>query len=217
VSFLRSWHERPKRRGTFNAGEGEVSRGEQKYHYICSRCHGLYGQGDTGPSIINSDFLEAASDYFLSEMIAKGRQGTAMIGWSTAVTDQEKLSQQDVADVIVFLRHAVLNPPDVIYPGPSFGSADEGKKLYKTLCSECHGQEGEGPQAPALNNQELLNGATNGYLFATISCGRMDTEMPSWGRGAGKYRILSSQERQDVVTYLRRWQRVVIKKKVVGK
>jgi mono/diheme cytochrome c family protein len=139
-----------------------------------------------------------------------------MIGWSTAVTKQEKLIPQDIADVIAFLRHAVLNPPDVIYPGPSFGSAEGGEKLYQAHCAECHGKVGEGPQAPALNNQELLNAATNGYLFATISRGRMDTEMPSWGRGSRQYRILNSQERHDIVTYLRRWQRVVIKKKVIG-
>ncbi len=214
VAFLRSWPKSSRRRGDFKTESGDVSRGEQKYHYICSRCHGLYGQGDTGPSIINSDFLDAASDHFLSVMIAKGRVGTPMIGWTTAVTEQEKLSPQDIADVIIFLRYAALNPPDVIYPGPSFGSAVEGERLYQKLCVECHGKEGEGAQAPALNNQELLNAATNGYLFATISRGRMGTEMPSWGRGSQKYRVLNSQERHDLVTYLRRWQKVVIKKRV---
>lgn len=214
IAFLRSWYKGRKRRGDFSTETGDVTRGEQKYHYICSRCHGLYGQGDTGPSIINGNFLAAASDYFLSEMIARGRRGTAMIGWSTAVSAQEKLSSQDISDVIIFLRHAALNPPDVIYPGSSFGSAGEGEKLYQALCAECHGKEGEGPQAPALNNQELLNAATNGYLFATISLGRAGTEMPSWGRGSEKYRALSSQERHDIVTYLRRWQKVVIKKRV---
>jgi mono/diheme cytochrome c family protein len=212
LAFLKSWKGFSQRPGSFSASQGDISRGEEKYHYLCSRCHGIYGQGDTGPAIFNPDFLDAASDYFLSEMIAKGRRGTAMIGWSTAVSQQVKLSSADVADVIAFLRHSTVNPPDIIYPGPSFGSAEKGIRLYQNLCGECHGRNGEGPSAPALNNQELLNAATNGYLYATISKGRAGTEMPSWGKGSDEYRSLNTQERNDLVAYLRQWQRVVIKK-----
>jgi len=214
LAFLKSWQDAPERRGSFAAAEGDVTRGEEKYHYLCSRCHGIYGQGDTGPSIINVDFLDAASDFFLAEMIAKGRQGTAMLGWSTAVSKQVQLSAKDIADVIAFLRHSAANPPDVIYPGPSFGSAEQGNILFQRLCVECHGKNGEGSLAPALNNQELLNAATNGFLYATISRGRAGTEMPSWGRRSDKFPRLSSEERHDVTAFLRAWQRVVIKKRL---
>lgn len=210
IAFLKSWQDVSARLGSFSASEGDISSGEEKYHYLCSRCHGIYGQGDTGPAIFNRDFLETASDYFLFEMIAHGRRGTAMIGWSTAVSKQVKLAEGDVADVIAFLRHSAANPPDVIYPGPSFGSSEKGIRLFQDLCAECHGKNGEGTLAPALNNQELLNAATNGYLYATISRGRTGTEMPSWGRGSDKYRTLNTQERHDIVAYLRQWQRFVI-------
>ncbi len=212
VTFLRNWSMGMAKLGVFSADLGDVSRGEEKYHYLCSRCHGIYGQGDTGPAIFNPDFQNAASDYFLSEMIAKGRQGTAMIGWSTDVSSQERLSASDIADVIVFLRHSSQNPPDVIYPGPIFGSAEKGESLFEELCIECHGRLGEGSQAPALNNQEFQNAATNGYIYATLSLGRSGTEMPTWGRGSDRYRALTTQERHDIVAYLRQWQKVVIKK-----
>jgi mono/diheme cytochrome c family protein len=212
VAFLRGFSKGMARRGIFSADLGDVSRGEEKYHYLCSRCHGIYGQGDTGPAIFNPDFHNATSDYFLSEMIAKGRQGTAMIGWSTDVSKQERLSASDIADVITYLRHSSQNPPDVIYPGPIFGSAEKGRALFQELCVECHGRLGEGLQAPALYNQEFLNAATNGYIYATISLGRNGTDMPSWGRGSNKCRVLNSQERHDIVAYLRQWQKVVIKK-----
>jgi hypothetical protein len=71
---------------------------------------------------------------------------------------------------------------------------------------------GEGSQAPALNNQEFLNAATNGFIYATLSIGRNGTAMPSWGRGSDKHRALDFQERHDIVAYLRQWQKVVIKK-----
>jgi cbb3-type cytochrome c oxidase subunit III len=212
IAFLRGWFGGTSRRGPFSADSGDLSRGEERYHYLCSRCHGIYGQGDTGPALFNLDFQNAASDYFLSEMIARGRQGTAMIGWSTAVSRQDRLSPSDIADVVAYLRHASQNPPDVIYPGPIFGSAEKGEKLFKELCVECHGRLGEGSQAPALNNQEFLNAATNGFIYATLSIGRNGTAMPSWGRGSDKHRALDFQERHDIVAYLRQWQKVVIKK-----
>ena len=212
VAFLRGWFKGESRRGSFSADSGNVSLGEERYHYLCSRCHGIYGQGDTGPALFNLDFQNAVSDYFLSEMIARGRQGTAMIGWSTAVSRQDRLSTSDIADVVAYLRHASQNPPDVIYTGPIFGSAEKGKILFQELCVECHGQLGEGSQAPALNNQEFLNAATNGFIYATLSLGRNGTDMPSWGQGSDEYRTLAFQERHDIVAFLRQWQKVVIKK-----
>jgi mono/diheme cytochrome c family protein len=82
--------------------------------------------------------------------------------------------------------------------------------VFEKNCAECHGQHGEGPKAPALNNQELLNGGTNGYLYATISLGRENTKMPSWGRGDERHKKLSIQERHDLLAYVRKWQNVII-------
>jgi mono/diheme cytochrome c family protein len=212
TAFLKGWFGGKSRRGSFSADSGDSARGEERYHYLCSRCHGIYGQGDTGPAILNLDFQNAASDYFLSEMIANGRRGTAMIGWSTAVSKQDRLSPSDIADVVAYLRRASQNPPVVIYPGPIFGSAEKGKRSFQELCVECHGQLGEGSQALALNNQEFLNAATNGFIYATLSLGRTGTDMPSWGRGSNRYRVLTTQERHDIVAFLRQWQKVVIKK-----
>ena len=212
LPFLRSWGDESGRRPAAPEAEGDAELGKEQYHYLCSRCHGLYGQGDTGPAIQNPDFLAAASDGFLTAMITYGRRGTAMFGWATAVSQQERLSAQDVADVIAFLRiTSASRPLEVIYAGPNFGSSERGAPLFTSHCAECHGRAGEGPKAPALNSQELINAATNGYFFATISLGRSSTAMPSWGKEAGDRSALSVQERQDIVSFIRGWQRVVIK------
>ena len=135
-----------------------------------------------------------------------------MFGWTTAVSLNERLSSENVADVIAYLRKAAENPPEVIYAGPGFGSSERGSPLFLSHCTECHGPNGEGTKAPALNNQELLNAATNGYFFATLSLGRSETEMPAWGKGTDKYPAIDSQARYDIVAFLRSWQRIVIKK-----
>jgi hypothetical protein len=62
-----------------------------------------------------------------------------------------------------------------------------------------------------LNNQDFLNAATNGYILGTISLGRIDTPMPSWGRGSEKYPVMTGAGRQDVVAYIRSWQKARIK------
>jgi hypothetical protein len=56
-----------------------------------------------------------------------------------------------------------------------------------------------------------LNAATNGYFLATISLGRTGTGMPSWGRGDEKHPQLSGEQRQDIVAFLRSWQKTLIK------
>lgn len=210
ITHLRGWQTSPSRRGTFDASNGNAKNGEQLYHYRCSRCHGTYGQGDSGPALFTADLLDTASDYFLAEMITKGRHATAMFGWEKDVASKDRLSRVQVADIISFLRTSAKTPKDIIHPGGNLGHADTGKILFENNCAVCHGQHGEGVKAPALNNQELLNGATNGYLYATMSLGRQNTKMPSWGRGDENHKKLSIQERHDVVAFVRTWQNVVI-------
>jgi mono/diheme cytochrome c family protein len=99
-----------------------------------------------------------------------------------------------------------------IYPGESLGNPASGEKLFEKHCSDCHGYNGEGTKAPALNNQEFLNAASNGYILGTISLGRENTAMPSWGRGGEKYSKLGGSQRWDIVSYIRSWQKLVIQK-----
>ncbi|MBN1482544.1 hypothetical protein EH223_10905 [candidate division KSB1 bacterium] len=211
ISYVRTWQTTPGRRGVYDASNGNSTNGEQLYHYRCSRCHGTYGQGDSGPALINKDLLAAASDFYLSEMITKGRHNTAMFGWIKDVASKDKLSNEQVADIIIFLRQSAAQPKEFIYAGSNLGVAETGAKLFQQHCITCHGPNGAGTKAPALNNQELLNAGSNGYLFATIALGRKNSAMPAWGHGDETHVKLMIQERYDVVAFLRKWQTVVIK------
>jgi mono/diheme cytochrome c family protein len=191
--------------------EADLEQGALSYHYLCSRCHGEFGEGETGPSIINRDFLEAADDRFLYETIALGRSHTAMFGWSTDLYNQEKLDPQDISNIIAYLRSSISKELTYVYQGSNPGQHSEGAILYEKHCKECHGLSGEGVKAPALNNQEFLRAASNGYLLATITLGRSGTAMPSWGYGDEEHIKLSGKERQDLVAYIRSLQRIHIK------
>ena len=110
------------------------------------------------------------------------------------------------------MRDVAAGERDYIYQGSNPGDATEGKGLFTANCAECHGENGEGTTAPALNNQEFLNTATNGYLIATVSIGRQGSKMPSWGIGNEEYPALNSEQRKDITAYVRSWQRFRIHK-----
>lgn len=211
LTVIRSWNaSRPTGRD-ITLPVPDLKKGALSYHFLCSRCHGEFGEGETGPSIINADFLEAASNNFLYGTIAEGRVHTAMFGWSTDVFDQEKLEKQDISNIIGFMRKSATNPLSYIYPGSNPGNRVMGAEVFALRCAECHGPDGEGTNAPALNNQEFLSAASNGFLLATITVGRKGTAMPSWGYGSAEYPVLSGKEREDLVAFLRSWQRIRIK------
>jgi mono/diheme cytochrome c family protein len=211
VSYIRSWEGRSTQISSMELAVQDPEEGALKFHFLCSRCHGEFGEGETGPSIINSDFLEAASDGFLFETIARGREHTAMFGWSSDVYNQEKLDREDIGNIIGFMRASSLKPLTYIYQGSNPGRSSEGAVIFQERCAKCHGPSGEGIKAPALNNQEFLSAASNGYLMATVTLGRKGTAMPSWGYGQGEYPALTAAERQDLVAYIRSWQRIRIK------
>jgi cbb3-type cytochrome c oxidase subunit III len=211
VTHLRSWGIHDPGVPDQDLVATDLEEGALKYHYLCSRCHGEFGEGETGPAIINRDFLEVAGDRFLYETIAEGRMHTAMFGWSSDVYNQEQLSGGDIANIIGFMRASSQKPLTYIYQGSNPGRSEEGKSIFTDRCAECHGPSGEGVKAPALNNQEFLSGASNGYLMATVTLGRKGTAMPSWGYGQEGYPSLTATERQDVVAYLRSWQRIRIR------
>jgi len=211
LAMLSSWRTTRSSFGAFPLPEADQEQGALSYHFLCSRCHGEFGEGETGPAIINRDFLEVADDNFLYETVARGRAHTAMFGWSSDVYNQEQLDPGDISNIIGFMRNEAKAELSYVYPGSNPGDSESGKALFAKHCTECHGKAGEGPKAPALDNQEFLSAASNGFLLATITIGRSGTDMPAWAYGSPEHPILSGKERTDLVAYLRSYQRIRIK------
>lgn len=211
ISYLSLWKGNSPTANELVLLEADREDGALKYHFLCSRCHGEFGEGETGPAIINKDFLAVAGDGFLYETIAKGREHTAMFGWTADVFNQEKLEQDQISNIIGFMRASVKGPLTYVYSGSNPGNSKTGAAIFQKQCVECHGSSGEGIKGPALNNQEFLSAASNGYLMATITLGRKHTAMPSWGYGQGDYPVISGSDRQHLVAHIRSFQRIKIK------
>lgn len=211
LAYISSWRKGRSSTTEISLHEPDLEQGALSYHFLCFRCHGEFGEGETGPAIINRDFLEAASNRMLYETIALGRSHTAMFGWSTDVYNQEKLERTDISNIIGHMRTSALDELTYVYQGSNPGQHLEGESLFEKHCAECHGRTGGGDKAPALNNQEFLSAASNGYLLATITLGRSGSAMPSWGYGDEEHLLLGGNERQDLVAYIRSFQRIHIK------
>jgi cytochrome c oxidase cbb3-type subunit 3 len=118
------------------------------------------------------------------------------------------LSSQEIKELLTFLRswqkEAQREPRTGIR-----GSPKNGKKLYQKNCANCHGREGKGElgMGPALNNQDFLKSASDGFLWDTTARGRRDTPMFPSLRGLEGVRQLSEQEIDDLVTFIRSWEK----------
>ncbi len=71
-----------------------------------------------------------------------------------------------------------------------------GAKLYEQTCQSCHGGEGRGDRAPALNSGRFARGAEDGEIFLNIRNGIGGTQMPPFA-------ALGSDAAWHLVAYIR--------------
>ncbi len=186
--------------------------GETLYAAFCSGCHGPRGEGrrfhgqPLAPAIGHPDFVAVAEDHFLTKTIENGRPGRRMPAFSQ---QEVGLTSAEIAAIIAFLRSnaGVSSPtPGRLEPRWVKGNPAEGKSLYERWCAGCHGQDGSGPEAPALNQPSLLQVATDDYLVNTIRRGRSGTAMQGFAHPSVSHPVLSDEEIEAIVTYIRTWE-----------
>jgi mono/diheme cytochrome c family protein len=203
--------------------------GATLFSTFCVACHGPTGQGRRfpgtypAPAIANSDFQAVATDEFLAETIANGRPGRRMPAWGPGGGG---LRPEEVREIVAHLRQlggakgpsaqiaTAATVPEKVGESATAkrprrwvkGFAEAGRWLYALECAGCHGKEGEGPEAPALNNKGFLAAADDTYLVETIGRGRHGTPMPSFRQGSPTNRALTPTGIEAIVTYIRTWE-----------
>lgn len=227
VGFIRRWEPNEADRSFVSASRGEARIGGALYRANCSGCHGLNGEGgQIGISLRAPGFLAIVSDDMLAETILRGRANTAMPAWrqfdNRDISDllafirswQPLRSQRE--EVLAFLKQSHTSPkresgasegsalrdaslPALLTDGGYQPSVPTGLTLYRSRCTVCHGDSGEGNIGPSINNPAVLSIVSNEFLHDTIVRGRPGTAMPAW-------RQLSSEDVADVIALLRSWQ-----------
>ena len=79
-----------------------------------------------------------------------------------------------------------------------------GRELYAANCATCHGQEGEGVDAPPLNSKQFLAEAHDEAIFNIIASGVPGTEMPAWSQRHGG--PFTDEEIRQIVAFIRAWE-----------
>ncbi len=89
---------------------------------------------------------------------------------------------------------------------PGQGDAAVGAQLYERNCTLCHGIQGQGVDAPPLQNSNFVATAGNAAIMQVIADGRPGTEMPGWLQDNGG--PLAEPAIADLVAYLQALQGV---------
>ncbi len=78
---------------------------------------------------------------------------------------------------------------------PLRGAEDDGRRLYLSQCSACHGMDGEGGRGPSLNRPRLVQAPDDEALYRVIRYGIEGTEMPRTWLSPEKIRAVMRQVR----------------------
>ncbi|NOX63404.1 MAG: c-type cytochrome [Chloroflexi bacterium] len=79
-----------------------------------------------------------------------------------------------------------------------------GRSLYAQNCASCHGEQGEGVDAPALNDKKFLANTSDETIFSLISSGVPSTEMPAWSQVHGG--PFTDEQVRQLVAFIRSWE-----------
>lgn len=149
----------------------------------CAACHGSDARGARGyPNLTDEEWNYGGDPAQIFATIKGGRMGVMpAFGAGIAVEQRELL-----ADYVTHLAGRNVDAARV----------EQGKALFTTNCSACHGLNGEGNPllgAPKLANEIWLHGSGRNVIFDVITNGRM-SQMPAQEAilGADRVHVLAA-------------------------
>ncbi len=186
VAFIRSWQDTAPSIEEL-AYQGDPLEGAVLFSTTCYACHGVSGEGAAGPRLNEPALLEKYDDEYFRQVIANGRPDRGMPTWGSV------LSPTQIEDLVAYIRSWQKEVPVAI--AELGGDVDRGESIFASTCVACHGPRGSGTSiAPRLAEAPILSDPN--AVYATISEGRLEAGMPSWGQ------VLSPAEINDVIAYL---------------
>jgi mono/diheme cytochrome c family protein len=175
---------------TLSAANGTPAAiGQDLYSQYCSICHGDFGEGGANPAlsgdiiapISTAEYLKTRDNLTLSSIISQGQPNFGMSPFGS--TFGGPLDEDEIDAIVTFIRTWEDNPPVELPPEiKSTNVPLAGPEVYTSLCSQCHGEAGEGGIGPSLHD-EALQQASDREIFESISVGHSATSMIAWGMG----------------------------------
>jgi hypothetical protein len=121
-----------------------------------------------------------------------------MPAWSQA--HGGPFTDEEIRQMVAFIRSWEPTAPDLGQQRMRV-DAQRGAQIFAGTCAICHGPNGQGGTAPALNDPVKLQQFDDAWYAETIARGRPAQGMPVWGT------VLSPQQIGDLVALLGAWRR----------
>ncbi len=187
------------------AGAPDLVAAQALYEQNCTSCHGNLGEGGLNPAragdiiapISTAEYLRTRDDQTLRAIISQGQPNFGMSPFGDSFGGP--LNDEQVDAIVAFMRAWEANPPVDLPPEVSEvpQPTASGREVYAQLCSQCHGQRGEGGIGTALGAPVWQAANQDTAIFDAINLGHEATAMIAWGE------ILSSQQIEQLVKHIR--------------
>ncbi|HYT80529.1 MAG TPA: cytochrome c [Actinomycetota bacterium] len=128
-------------------------------------------------------------------------------------TVRRSLERWQMAGVIMFVLLVASFPLYKAVEGPRREDAlkarqtalvSSGRQLWALNCSSCHGGQGQGFSAPALNSKQFLTSIADDQMHRIVAAGITGTPMPAWWNEFGG--PLTDEQIAAIVAYVRSWE-----------
>jgi cbb3-type cytochrome c oxidase subunit III len=200
-----------------------MSAGESVYKQSCMVCHGPSADGvvGLGKPLRNSAYVLDSDDAELFSNIAEGRAPDHPLnttGIMMPARGAQNISDDQINDVITYLRSI----QDSTQPRASVDAwvkeesavsemafSGPGHDLYVSLCSSCHGPNGEGLDGlgKPFTTSEFVKDSTDKEIIMMVKMGRpiwdaantSGIDMPPKGGNPA----MSDDELNDIIAYIR--------------
>lgn len=154
----------PPARNPLEGDAAAIRTGMGLFRGRCAECHGMDARGVRGPDITQV-WASGRTDGGLNRTIRAGIPGTEMPA-------NPRVSEHEAWQILAYLRTLAATTPA---RGERAGNAENGQKLYRSMCASCHRANGAGGRlGPDLSrvgvsrSREMLEtrirGAVEGFL-----------------------------------------------------
>ena len=186
----------------------QIKEGAILFSENCAVCHGEQGQGRVGATLAK-DWPSLQPSMLVKSTIENGIPGSVMPAWKGTLSDAQIdtiityiLSWQSGENIpLPTPKPATPRAPITPVPGV-VGDPNMGVVLFDENCTLCHGSNGEGRIAPALNIDWASN-RPDLLIKQTIGEGIKGSVMPAWSQANGG--PLSEENINDIVAYILSW------------
>jgi len=166
----------------------------------------MKGEGGIGGSLNDSLWIKASTDKAVYGVIARGRKNTQMtpyealgedviwklvgfmrqlLGGPPAGKEVPKPSPAVTARQEGFERKEVSEPSSPVVArqvdtnpyADDPAAIEEAGKMFRDICSHCHGMKGEGGIGGSLNDSLWIKASTDKAVYGLIARGRKNTQM----------------------------------------